>query len=235
MDRDEFLLMTDRPPIRLLLVDDDEMMHDLVRAVLGRDTRRKWEVHCARDVPSAMKIANDIHRIGVAAIDYHLGDGMTGLDLMPMLRRIVGEDTAMVVLTGYAESPRIEEVNAAGGVAIIPKGRDTVSDLEGRLLEAIDVYMVAHSMLAHRRRSDDKVWERMEQLIEVTSRLVTAVEAMAYRRKTPFEVVVDGIRYAAKNPSTAAVVLGFVSTVILVLQSAGVLPTIATLLTKGGP
>lgn len=100
-------------PRLVLVVDDDEMIRRLVRAVLEAD---EFEVAEARDGESALELAVTT-RPAVVVLDVM----MPGLDGVEVCRRLDHEQVRVVVLTAR-DDPKLEtEAREAGADAFMTK------------------------------------------------------------------------------------------------------------------
>lgn len=117
-------------PRLVLVVDDDEMIRRLVRAVLEAD---EFEVAEARDGESALKLASE-KRPAVVVLDIM----MPGLDGVEVCRRL-DHDVAKVVILTARDDPSLEdECRGAGADAFLTKPFSSVQllDLVAELLPA---------------------------------------------------------------------------------------------------
>ena len=100
-------------PRLVLVVDDDEMIRRLVRAVLEAD---EFEVAEARDGKTALALASET-RPAVVVLDVM----MPGLDGVEVCRRLDHEEVKVVILTAR-DDPKLEtEAKAAGADAFMTK------------------------------------------------------------------------------------------------------------------
>jgi two-component system phosphate regulon response regulator PhoB len=100
-------------PRLVLVVDDDDMIRRLVRAVLEAD---EFEVSEARDGTTALSLASESHP-SVVVLDVM----MPGLDGVEVCRRLDHDQTKVVILTAR-DDPKLEaEARAAGADAFLTK------------------------------------------------------------------------------------------------------------------
>ena len=114
----------------VLVVDDDEMIRRLVRAVLEAD---EFEVSEARDGESALRLAGEVHP-AVVVLDIM----MPGLDGVEVCRRLDHGKVKVVILTAR-DDPRLEEeCRKAGADAFLTKPFSSIEllDLVAELLAA---------------------------------------------------------------------------------------------------
>lgn len=115
-------------PRLVLVVDDDEMIRRLVRAVLEAD---EFEVAEARDGETALQLASATQP-SVVVLDVM----MPGLDGVEVCRRLDHEQVKVVVLTAR-DDPKLEvEARAAGADAFMTKPFSPMEllDLVGELM-----------------------------------------------------------------------------------------------------
>lgn len=88
--------MEQNPPRRLLVVDDDQTVQELLRSYFEK---RGWEVHAAGSAADGIRLFRRFHPACVI-LDLMLGD-RSGFDLCDQIRDdISSERTAIVMLTG---------------------------------------------------------------------------------------------------------------------------------------
>jgi len=117
-----------RRPRLVLVVDDDEMIRRLVRAVLEAD---EFEVAEARDGEMALRLASETHP-AVVVLDIM----MPGLDGVEVCRRLDHERVKVIVLTAR-DDPSLEvECREAGADAFLTKPFSSIEllDLVAELL-----------------------------------------------------------------------------------------------------
>ena len=115
-------------PRLVLVVDDDEMIRRLVRAVLEAD---EFEVAEARDGQTALDLANATQP-AVVVLDIM----MPGIDGVEVCRRLDHEQVKVVVLTAR-DDPKLEtEAKEAGADAFMTKPFSPMAllDLVGELM-----------------------------------------------------------------------------------------------------
>lgn len=117
-------------PGLVLVIDDDDMIRRLVRAVLEAD---EFEVAEARDGESALRLALE-KQPSVAVLDIM----MPGLDGVEVCRRLDHTKVKVVILTAR-DDPRLEdECRVAGADAFLTKPFSSIQllDLVAELLPA---------------------------------------------------------------------------------------------------
>lgn len=123
-------MSADGKPRLVLVVDDDEMIRRLVRAVLEAD---EFEVAEARDGQTALKLASET-RPAVVVLDVM----MPGLDGVEVCRRLDHDQVKVVVLTAR-DDPKLEaEAKLAGADAFLTKPFSPIEllDLVAELMPA---------------------------------------------------------------------------------------------------
>lgn len=109
-------------PRLVLVVDDDEMIRRLVRAVLEAD---EFEVAEARDGQAALNLAHE-REPSVVVLDVM----MPGLDGVEVCRRLDHEKVKVVVLTAR-DDPKVEtEAKLAGADAFLTKPFSSIELLD---------------------------------------------------------------------------------------------------------
>jgi two-component system response regulator ResD len=109
-------------PRLVLVVDDDEMIRRLVRAVLEAD---EFEVAEARDGETALRLASE-REPSVVVLDVM----MPGLDGVEVCRRLDHEKVKVVVLTAR-DDPKLEaEARLAGADAFLTKPFSSIELLD---------------------------------------------------------------------------------------------------------
>jgi DNA-binding NarL/FixJ family response regulator len=105
-------------PVRVLLVDDEPMFLEALRALLDRDERVEI-VGAADNSTEAMAIASSVHP-DVALVDLRM-PGMNGFDLT---RALLASEPALRVLavSGLSHESDAQQALAAGATAFLLKG-----------------------------------------------------------------------------------------------------------------
>lgn len=117
-------------PSLVLVVDDDEMIRRLVRAILEAD---EFEVAEARDGEAALRLADEMHP-AVVVLDIM----MPGLDGVEVCRRLDHGRVKVVVLTARDDVCLEEECRGAGADAFLTKpfSANELLDLVAELMPA---------------------------------------------------------------------------------------------------
>jgi DNA-binding response OmpR family regulator len=115
-------------PRLVLVVDDDEMIRRLVRAVLEAD---EFEVAEARDGETALRLASET-KPSVVVLDIM----MPGLNGVEVCRRLDHSEVKVIVLTAKDDPDLEEECRALGADAFLTKPFSSIEllDLVAELL-----------------------------------------------------------------------------------------------------
>ena len=142
------------PPLRVLLIDDDEDQYVLIRSLLSRLRARRFELAWLADFEIAQD-AIDKGEDDVYLVDYRLGP-RSGVDLLrEALAR--GCSRPLILLTGQGEGDVDLEALRAGAADYLDKGALTASLLERSLLYAFERAKVveARGQLAAARQVEE--------------------------------------------------------------------------------
>ncbi len=91
----------------ILVVDDEKVVRNLIRHILGREGYPCFGVDCAED---AIKLMHKTH-MDVIIADIELG-GMSGIDLLKIIKNDFDSD--VIVITGYREDYTYESIIEIG-------------------------------------------------------------------------------------------------------------------------
>lgn len=109
------------PPVRVLFMDDDVEVRDVVDKIL---TRHGFEVFCAQDGREAIEVFEKAHAFGdpfeVLLFDLEVRDGLGGKEAIQYLRRQY-PDIRALVCTGYSDDRILENHREAGFTGVITK------------------------------------------------------------------------------------------------------------------
>ncbi len=120
---------------RILLVDDEEIIHASVRKSLKRG---EWTIDGAMDAREALD------KLGAESYDLVITDlmmpGMDGLELLAEIRKSIG-DVPVIMLTGYATVRTAVKAMEMGAFDYIakPPTRDELRGVVGRALKSRDL------------------------------------------------------------------------------------------------
>ena len=127
--------MSDEPPIRVLLVDDDEAAFHLTRAILDRIPSTRFDLHYARSFDEgAAAMSRREH--DVYLVDYVLGE-RSGIDLVRRARAGLNH-SPMILLTGKGRYAVDVEAMEAGVSDYLEKDRIDPDLVERSIRYAID-------------------------------------------------------------------------------------------------
>lgn len=161
-----------------LIVDDDPAF---TRVLARAMTRRGFEVQVARDVPSALVLAQQ-QPPQLATVDLKM-DGPSGLSLIPQLKRL-NPEIRILVLTGYASIATTVEAIKAGAHNYLPKPADAdqilrALDMNGELAPA-DADIPDTPMSVNRLE-----WEHIQKVLhEHDGNISATARALGMHRRT---------------------------------------------------
>ncbi|HTP06620.1 MAG TPA: hybrid sensor histidine kinase/response regulator [Anaerolineae bacterium] len=123
------------PPIRVLLVDDDEDYYVLTRALLsdieGQAYDLDWKVSYDEALTALQRDSYD-----VCLLDYQLG-GRNGLDVLEAVRER-GDRTPLIMLTGHGDRRIDQAAMLAGAADYLFKAKTDAALLERSIRYALD-------------------------------------------------------------------------------------------------
>ena len=96
--------MMDHLAVRVLLVDDDENAFILLRRLLGKISRKHFQVEWASSYQAGLE-AIQRQQHDVYLIDYRLG-GASGLDLLRKASAL--QDSAPIIILTGADDPKVD-------------------------------------------------------------------------------------------------------------------------------
>ncbi|MCE5270858.1 response regulator [bacterium] len=160
--------MADLDRINVLIVDDDELIRIYLRAFCQVNG---WGCVEAGDGLTAIEILrSNPDAFCLALLDLHL-PGLTGLEVLPELLKL-GQDLAVIVMTGYAEIGIAVEALQKGAVDLIEKPLDN-----NLLLSRIEKALELRKM----RRANQAYFTEMEQQVRLrTSNSEAALKATIF-------------------------------------------------------
>jgi DNA-binding NarL/FixJ family response regulator len=119
------------PPIRVLIADDEPLLLQALREVIGSSPQFEI-VATAANAADATRLAADL-RPHVALLDVRMPEG-GGIAAAEGIRTS-SPATRVVALSAYEDEARMEAMRGAGAVAYVVKGAPT-SDILGALHDA---------------------------------------------------------------------------------------------------
>jgi DNA-binding NarL/FixJ family response regulator len=122
------------PPVRILLVEDNEVFRDALELLLGMRTDVQI-VAAVGDGAAAVSAAVE-HRPDVVLMDYRL-PGMDGIEATVQVLEAL-PDTAVVALTASADPAEREALVEAGAVACLMKDQE-LEEIVAAILQAAAV------------------------------------------------------------------------------------------------
>ena len=106
-------------PTRILVIDDDDRICELLSHVLRRS---RYYVECASGGEQALSLLSQ-RAFDMVVCDMHLG-GMTGLALTELASNLY-RDVPFILMTGYRDTALMREALRQGAVDFIPKPFDS--------------------------------------------------------------------------------------------------------------
>jgi signal transduction histidine kinase len=158
-------------PLRLLIVDDDDIDRSLVRRAL-RSTDLEFELLEAKSAEGGMRLARGAV-FECILLDYLLPDH-TGAEILHALRD-EGIDTPIVMLTGHGDEDLAVELMKAGASDYIPKGAMSPARLAQSIRQAVRLHRVEDEA----RRSDRAHAAQLRALADAAIELNAALSADA--------------------------------------------------------
>ena len=122
------------PPVRILLVEDNEVFRDALELLLGM--RADVQIVAAVGDGAAAVSAAVEHRPDVVLMDYRL-PGMDGIQATVQVLEALPE-TAVVALTASADDAEREALVEAGAVACLTKDQE-LEEIVAAILQAATV------------------------------------------------------------------------------------------------
>lgn len=119
---------------RVLLVDDNEIDAEIVRALVRRMPEVGWELHWAASLEEGLS-SLAAHPVDIVLVDYWLGDH-TGADFIRQARAS-GCSLPMIVVTAVDDPANDWRVFLAGAAAFVPKDSLTSEVLERTIRYAL--------------------------------------------------------------------------------------------------
>jgi two-component system, NarL family, response regulator DevR len=165
------------PAIKLLIVDDSELVRTGLRALLS-DERSLQIVGEASNVATAVRTAVQL-RPDVVLMDIRLPDG-TGFDAC---RQILNQlpDTRVLFLTSVADDRLVDEAIRSGGHGYLLK------EIDGRgLVQAI------HDVAAGKSILDPAVTARVMQLIKTGSKQNSQLDSLSPQERRVLALIAEG-------------------------------------------
>ncbi len=159
---------TPAPPIRVLLIEDDEDDYRLTRELLAEVPGYRVELEWAASYEAGLSaLARRQH--DVCLLDYRLGE-CTGLDL---LRRAAAEDYGIpfILLTGYSAFELDVEAMRAGAADYLLKDRIDAATLERAIRYALERKRDRDTLRKFNELLEHRVQERTAELEQANAAL----------------------------------------------------------------
>ncbi|MGH8590942.1 MAG: PAS domain-containing protein, partial [Gammaproteobacteria bacterium] len=165
------------PPIRVLLVEDDEDDYRLTRELLAEVPGYRIELDWAESYEAGLAaLARGAH--DVCLLDYRLGE-CTGLDL---LRRAAAENfgTPFIVLTGYSAFELDVEAMRAGAADYLLKDRIDAAALERAIRYTLERKRDREALANFNQLLERRVQERTTELEQANAALQAEMQRARY-------------------------------------------------------
>jgi signal transduction histidine kinase len=174
------------PPVRVLLVDDDEEDAMSTRELLAGSRKTRFETTWARDAASALQHLREGSPFDVCLLDLRLGpdSGLEVLGLLVAEARRAGYSLPIVVLTGAPDEEADLRAMDAGATEYLVK-----RSLDATLLERTIRYALAN----HRQRMD--LAAANERLAAVVRRQNEILGMAAHDLRSPLGVVLSYVTF----------------------------------------
>ena len=186
----------DQLAVRVLLVDDDENAFILLRRLLGKISRKQFQVEWAASYEAGLE-AIQRQRHDVYLVDYRLG-GASGLDLLS--NAVALQDSAPIIILTGADDPKVDlEATRMGASDFLVKDHLDASTLERSIRYSMQHYATLKALKkSHERfrllfeRSMDAILISDDEgkIIEVNS---AACELLGYSRDKLLELKMSDI------------------------------------------
>lgn len=129
--------------VRVLLVDDDENAFILLRRLLGKISRKHFEVEWASHYEAGLE-AIQRQQHDVYLVDYRLG-GASGLDLLS--KAVALQDSAPIIILTGADDPKVDlEATRMGAADFLVKDHLDASTLERSIRYSMQQYSVLKAL-----------------------------------------------------------------------------------------
>jgi len=207
-------------PYRVTLVDDHAVVRAGLRALLEAQPGIEVIAEADSSAPALQQVRQ--LRPDLAIVDLTLGDGPSGLELIPSIRK-ESPKTEVMVLTMHFSDELAREVLKSGALAFVLK-----SDAHSELLAAVDqirrkqpfftsqlaISMANNFMEKKPARNEPNLTERETEVVTLLSRGKSNKEVAArlnvstrtveshrchIMRKMSFSTFSDMVRYAVRN------------------------------------
>lgn len=181
--------MTDKTPKRILLIDDEETGHDLMRMKIAAFVSGPWELDWADNYNAGLKKLCT-GRYAVCLLDNQLREERDGLQLLGEARAMHNY-TPVIFLTGDARQELDEEALEAGAMDFLVKSEFTTQLLERSVRYAIKMGQML-DQLRQQATFDEltKLHNRRE-----FDRLIVDEWQRSVRFKHPFALVILDIDF----------------------------------------
>lgn len=155
-------------PLRLLIVDDDEVVRDVLKLKL--ESRKDISLSEASTPEEAFqKVSNEF--FDLVLLDLRLQFGTEGLDVLAKIKRLKPH-VGVMMLSAYGTIPIVVEAMKRGAIDFIPKDKD----YEDLVVLKLDKFIRDAALLADRERNISGLYDTV--FTEETNRKGKALETL---------------------------------------------------------
>ncbi|MBI5256249.1 MAG: response regulator [Burkholderiales bacterium] len=173
--------MSDRVPLSLLVIDDDDVDRERVLRMLGRSPY-VVQARQAASGAEALALVREI-RFDCVVLDHHLGD-TTGAELLPRLRQEPNANCPVIMVTGAGNESLAVQAMQGGAADYLPKPQlspEALARSIGRSLERHQLQAeVAELQRQLERRVDEQAATIRQRERDLRNILDSAPAMMAY-------------------------------------------------------
>ncbi len=121
---------------KVLVVEDDTLLHDLLANKLADLRSHGLEVHPTFNAPDALEVAKK-EKPDLIILDLML-PGMTGFEFLEALRKEEGiKNTAVIVFSNLNQESDKEKARALGVKEFLVKADTSLDDISGKIVELL--------------------------------------------------------------------------------------------------
>ena len=193
--------MVERATITVLLVDDSEGDHGIIRRYLGRAMTGSFEVRWAQTVEEALSLLGR-EAADVCLVDYRLGSH-SGLEV---LRSIQERDirVPVIFLTGLGDLEVALEAMRRGAIDYLDKNELTPNLLERSIRYAIENFAVCEALRRANEELEERVRERTADLERSNRELEDFATLVSHELELPLKTITAQLDALRGSPAEAA-------------------------------